>query len=148
CRSSPDLSASMCSPVSVLSIAAYWQHWIRRARLATHRLLDRFDNTIRLERLDDEVFRSCLDRIDYHRLLAHRRAHDNLGVRIDLLDLFQSSDPIHLWHRNIHRYEVWSQLFELLDRLRTVARFTYDFVAVLRQDVFDHHSHECCVVYY
>ena len=39
--------------------------------------MDRFDNTVSLERLDDKVLSPSLDCIDDHCLLSHCRTHDD-----------------------------------------------------------------------
>src|SRR5215218_8054755 len=55
-----------------------------------------FEDSAGLERLDDEILRARLDRFDDQRLLPHRAAHQDLGVRVVLRDLADRVDPAHV----------------------------------------------------
>src|SRR4051812_29986146 len=53
-----------------------------RAARSGERLADRLDDTVGLERLDDEVLGAELDRLEHLRLLAEGRAHHDAGRRV------------------------------------------------------------------
>ena len=52
-------------------------------RSSPEQSLHRFEHPRRLERLDDEILGAGLDRLDHQRLLAHRAAHQDLGLGVD-----------------------------------------------------------------
>src|SRR3977135_2492171 len=80
--SSSWLQALRCSRLSARNSSAYCD----RSMLAEDPL-HRLEHARRLERLDDEVLRARLDRLDHQRLLAHRAAHKHLRLGIVLHDL-------------------------------------------------------------
>jgi hypothetical protein len=73
--------------------------------------------------LTTKSFAPGLNGLDHERLLAHRAAHEHLGLRVELRDLPHSVDAAHIGHHDIHRDEVGSQLLILLDRLNAGFRF-------------------------
>src|SRR5512140_1866527 len=77
--------------------------------LAEHALYG-LQHARRLERLHHEVLRPGLDRLDHERLLAHRRAHQDLRVRVALDDLAHRVDAAHVRHHDVHRDEVRLEL--------------------------------------
>jgi len=108
--------------------------------------LNRFEHATRLERLDHEVARSCLQRFLDESLLSHRAAHENSRPGIQLRDLLHGLDATHLGHDDVHRHEIRLELLVLLDRLLSVLGFPDDRESSLRQDVADHCPHENRVV--
>jgi hypothetical protein len=108
--------------------------------------LDGLEDLGRLEGLGDERLRAGLNRLDNQRLLAHRGAHDDLGVGIVRDDLLDRGDAVHLGHDHVHRHEVGLKLFVLLYRLDAILSLSNDFKAVLRKDPFDHHPHDDGIV--
>src|SRR6266511_4531 len=86
------LHALRCSRLSARNSSAYCDRSMESAEHALHGLED----ARRLERLDDEVLRPRLDRLDHERLLAHRAAHEDLRVGILLHDLPHRVDPAHV----------------------------------------------------
>src|SRR2546428_12937552 len=112
------LHALMCSRLSARNSSAYCD----RSMSAEH-ALHRFQHARGLERLDDEVFCSGLDRFDDQRLLAHRAAHQDLRVRVTLDDLAHGVDAAHVGHHDVHGDEVRLQLLVLLHALPAGLRF-------------------------
>ena len=55
-------------------------------------------------------------------------------------------NAIHLGHGNVHKYEVGINFLVLLDSLSSVLCFSRNIVAVLAEDIFDHHPHECSII--
>src|SRR5690554_496671 len=99
-----------------------------------------------LERLHEKIFRSGLQRLDHHGLLAHRGAHDDLRVGIDLHDLLDGVDAVHDRHRNVHGDDVGLQLLVELHGLLAVGRFARHHKAFLFQQVAQRRAHEGGIV--
>src|SRR5690349_14854722 len=110
------------------------------------RLRDCVEDAVRLERLDDEVLRAALDRLEHLRLLAEGRAHDDLGGGIEREDVLEGGEAVLLGHGDVERREVGTQLLELRERLDAVAGFADDLVAATDERVGDHLPHERSVV--
>src|ERR1700704_1022053 len=140
--SSSWLQALKCSRLSARNSSAYCERSMESAEDA----LDGFEDARRLERLHDKILRAGLDRLDHEGLLAHRAAHENLGVGIVLHDLTHRVDPAHVRHHDVHGDEIGLELPELLDRLGSRLRFAHHLEASLCQDVADHRPHEDGVV--
>src|SRR3954470_14703436 len=110
------------------------------------RLADRVDDAIGLERLDDEVLRAELQRLDDLRLLAERRAHHDAGRGVAAHDVGEGGEPVLLRHRDVERREVGLELLVAGHGLHAVACLPDDLVAGARQGVLDHLAHERGVV--
>src|SRR5215216_459251 len=120
--------------------------WEVSGRALAEGLADRVDDAVRLERLDHEVLGAELDRLEHLRLLAERRAHDDLRGRVRGHDLRQGREPVLLRHRDVERDEVGLQRLELRERLDAVAGLADHLVAALGQRIADHLAHEGGVV--
>src|SRR5881296_2288580 len=96
------LHALKCSRLSARNSSAYCDRSMESAEHALHGLED----ARRLERLDVEVLRPRLDRLDHEGLLAHRAAHEDLRVRVLLHDLPHGVNPAHVRHHDVHRDEI------------------------------------------
>src|SRR3954468_15340715 len=110
------------------------------------RLADRVDDAIGLERLDDEVLRAELQRLDDLRLLAQRRAHDDAGRGVAADDVGEGGETVLLRHRDVERREVGLELLVAGHGLHAVACLPDDLMAGAREGVLDHLAHERGVV--
>src|SRR4051812_38359543 len=110
------------------------------------RLTDRVDDAIGLERLDDEVLRAELQRLDDLRLLAQRRAHDDAGRGVAADDVGEGGETVLLRHRDVERREVGLELLVAGHGLHAVACLPDDLMAGAREGVLDHLAHERGVV--
>src|SRR5437773_889142 len=144
--SSDWLTAAMCSRLSTRNRSAYWRLSTQApARSAEHALYC-LQHATRLEGFDDEILRACLNRFHHQRLLAHRAAHQDLRLRIDLADLADRIDAAHVGHDDVHRHEIRPKLAKLLDRFEPGLRLARDLESRLRQNVAHHGAHEDRVV--
>src|SRR3954468_11377085 len=110
------------------------------------RLADRVDDAIGLERLDDEVLRAELQRLDDLRLLAQRRAHDDAGRGVAADDVGEGGETVLLRHRDVERREVGLELLVAGHGLHAVACLPDDLMAGAGEGVLDHLAHERGVV--
>src|SRR5689334_23278248 len=116
------LQVFRCSRLSARKSAAYFARSMRSAQDPLHRL----EHARWLERLHHEVLGARLNRLDYQRLLAHRAAHEDLGVGIALADFPDGLDSAHVGHDDVHGHEIGLELAELLHRLEARLRLTHD----------------------
>src|SRR3981081_3147151 len=86
------------------------------------------------ERLVEEAVRSFLHSFDRCCLVRKGRDHEYPYRRLQLHQLRNSLDPIHLRHREVHRHNVRVRLPEQLERLEAVAGRTdqLELVKLLR----------------
>src|SRR3954465_7080887 len=119
-----------------------------RGETLGQRLADRLEHALGLERLDHEVARAELDRLEHLGLLAQRGAHDHAGARVELDDLLEGGEAVLLGHRDVEGGELGLELLEAGDRLIAVAGLPDHLVAALGQRVADHLPHERGIVDY
>src|SRR5688500_1614071 len=131
-----------CSRLSARNSAAYFEASIGSAEDA----LDRLEHAGGLEGLDHDILGAGLDRLDAKRLLPHRAAHENLGVRIVPADLAHGVDAAHVRHHDVHGDQVGPERAVLLDGLGAGFGFANHLEARLREDVADHGAHEDRVI--
>src|SRR5260370_15002016 len=107
------LQALRCSRLSARNSSAYCDRSMASAEHALHGLED----ARRLKRLDHEVLSAGLDRFDDQRLLAHRAAHEDLGLGVVLDDLPHGVDPPPVRHPDAHGPEIGLELLVALHGL-------------------------------
>src|SRR2546430_11805953 len=120
--SSSWLQALRCSRLSARNSSAYCERSMASAEDPLHG----FEDARRLERLDHEILRPRLNRLDHQRLLAHRAAHEDFGVGVLLDDLAHGIDAAHVRHDDVHGDEIGLELAVFLDRLGPRFRFSHD----------------------
>src|SRR5260370_9456782 len=101
---------------SRLSARNSWAYCARSMASAEH-ALHGLEAAGRLKRLDHEVLSAGLDRFDDQRLLAHRAAHEDLGLGVVLDDLPPGVDPPHVRHPDAHGPEIGLELLVALHGL-------------------------------
>src|SRR5256886_6441985 len=120
--SSSWLQALRCSRLSARNSSAYCERSMESAEDPLHG----FEDARRLEGLHHEILRPGLNRLDHERLLAHRAAHEDLGVGILLDDLAHGIDAAHVRHDDVHGDEIGLELAGFLDPPGPRFRFSHD----------------------
>src|SRR5919197_6171260 len=92
--------------------------WELRLR---QRLADGVEDAVGLERLDDEVLRTELDRLEHLGLLAKGRAHDHLRGRVHRHDVLEGGQAVLLGHGDVEGRQVRLQRLVLLDGFSAIA---------------------------
>src|SRR6476661_144753 len=101
------LIPATCSRLSVRKSSAYWAlSTATRVQGSAQHALHGLEHATRLERLDDEILRARLNRLDDERLLPHRAAHENLRSRILFANLAHGVDTAHVGHDDVHRHQI------------------------------------------
>src|SRR6266536_4728934 len=90
------------------------------APLLLQELLHRGQDALGLERLHHEVAGARLERLHDDLLLADRGNHRDPGARIELLDLFEGRQAVHLEHRDVKQHDVDRLGRELVHSLAAV----------------------------
>src|SRR3954451_15262279 len=151
--------ATAASPIPIAVAAFMTVSLVRRPRRTglqrderrrwdlAQRLGDRGEDAVGLERLDHEVLRAELDRLQDLGLLAQGRAHHDLRAGVGRDDLPEGAQAVLLGHRDVQGHDVRAQLLELLHRLCAVGCLADDLVAAAAQGVADHLAHERGVIH-
>src|SRR4051812_49971784 len=152
--------ATAASPIPIAVAAFMTVSLVRRPRRTglqrderrrwdlAQRLGDRGEDAVGLERLDHEVLRAELDRLEDLGLLAQRGAHDHPCGGLELHDVLERGQAVLLGHRDVQRHDLGPELLEAGDRLHAVAGLADHLMTALGERVAHHLAHERGVVDY
>ena len=103
-----------------------------------HELVERFDENMAIERLDDEVGGADLEGFLENMFLIERADHADPCFGVGIEDSAQAVQAVVLRHDEIERASIGTKFEVSFDRLLPIGCFTGNFPSSFRGGIFDH----------